>query len=53
MHTSIDIIEEKLNIGNKTAVDIRDLYLGLLLTTEEFKMYVFNFNLNILNRINH
>jgi len=40
VHTSIDIIEEKLNIGNKTTVDIRDLYLGLLFATEEYKMYV-------------
>jgi len=39
VHTSIDIIEEKLNIGNKTTVDIRDLYLGLLFATEEYKMY--------------
>lgn len=40
VHTSIDIIEEKLNVGNKTTVDIRDLYLGLLFATEEYKMYV-------------
>jgi len=40
VHTSIDIIEEKLNIGNKTTVDIRDLYLGLLFATEEYKMCV-------------
>jgi len=45
VHTSIDIIEEKLNvsIGNKTVVDIRDLYLGLLFATEEYKMYVILF----------
>ncbi|KAL2721599.1 trafficking protein particle complex subunit 2-like protein [Vespula maculifrons] len=47
VHTSIDIIEEKLNIGNKTAVDIRDLYLGLLLTTEEFKIYGYATNTKI------
>lgn len=40
VHTSIDIIEEKLSVGNKTAVDTRDLYLGLLFATEEYKMYV-------------
>ena len=48
VHTSIDVIEEKLNVGNKTAVDIRDLYLGLLHTTEEYKMYalyIFSFTL--------
>lgn len=47
VHTSIDIIEEKLNIGNKTAVDTRDLYLGLLLTTEEFKIYGYATNTKI------
>lgn len=40
VHTSIDIIEEKLSVGNKTTVDTRDLYLGLLFATEEYKMYV-------------
>lgn len=42
VHTSIDIIEEKLNVGNKTAIDIRDLYLNLLYATEEYKMYICN-----------
>lgn len=41
MHTSIDIVEEKLNVGNKAVIDIRDLYLGLLFATEEYKMFVF------------
>lgn len=44
VHTSIDIIEEKLNVGNKAAIDIRDLYLGLLFATEEYKMFVFFYN---------
>lgn len=40
VHTSIDIIEEKLSVGNKTATDTRELFLGLLFSTEEHKMYV-------------
>ncbi|XP_078045693.1 trafficking protein particle complex subunit 2-like protein isoform X1 [Augochlora pura] len=40
VHTSIDIIEEKLNVGNKAVIDIRELYLGLLNATEEYKMFV-------------
>ncbi|XP_015432022.1 PREDICTED: trafficking protein particle complex subunit 2-like protein [Dufourea novaeangliae] len=47
VHTSIDIIEEKLNIGNKTAIDIRDLYLGLLYATEEYKIYGYATNTKI------
>lgn len=40
VHTSIDIIEEKLNIGNKMANDVRELFLGMLYSTEDYKMYV-------------
>lgn len=38
VHTSIDIVEEKLNIGNKTAADVRELFLGMLYSTEEYKV---------------
>ncbi|KAG5346259.1 TPC2L protein, partial [Acromyrmex charruanus] len=47
VHTSIDIIEEKLNVGSKTTVDIRDLYLGLLFATEEYKIYGYATNTKI------
>ncbi|XP_020299251.1 trafficking protein particle complex subunit 2-like protein [Pseudomyrmex gracilis] len=47
VHTSIDIIEEKLNVGNKAAIDIRDLYLGLLFATEEYKIYGYATNTKI------
>lgn len=47
VHTSIDIIEEKLNVGNKTAIDTRDLYLGLLYATEEYKIYGYATNTKI------
>ena len=47
VHTSIDIIEEKLNVGNKTAIDTRELYLGLLYATEEYKIYGYATNTKI------
>ncbi|XP_032691473.1 trafficking protein particle complex subunit 2-like protein isoform X2 [Odontomachus brunneus] len=47
VHTSIDIIEEKLSVGNKTTVDTRDLYLGLLFATEEYKIYGYATNTKI------
>ncbi|XP_033322648.1 trafficking protein particle complex subunit 2-like protein [Megalopta genalis] len=47
VHTSIDIIEEKLNVGNKAVIDIRDLYLGLLNATEEYKIYGYATNTKI------
>ncbi|KAK1118857.1 hypothetical protein K0M31_014628 [Melipona bicolor] len=47
VHTSIDIIEEKLNVGNKAATDIRDLYLNLLYATEEYKIYGYATNTKI------
>lgn len=47
VHTSIDIIEEKLNVGNKTTADIRELFLGLLLSTEENKIYGYATNTKV------
>lgn len=36
IHSSIDFIEEKLKTGKK---DMRELYLGLLYSTENHKVY--------------
>ncbi|XP_026804154.1 trafficking protein particle complex subunit 2-like protein [Rhopalosiphum maidis] len=36
IHSSIDFVEEKLKTGKK---DMRDLYLGLLYSTEDHKIY--------------
>ncbi|XP_046611187.1 trafficking protein particle complex subunit 2-like protein [Neodiprion virginianus] len=47
VHTSIDIIEEKLNTGNKMAADIRELFLGLLFSTEEHKIFGYATNTKI------
>lgn len=41
VHTSLDVVEEKLSSSGKTASDVRELYLGLLYSTEEHKMYAF------------
>lgn len=38
IHSSIDFVEEKLKTGKK---DTRELYLGLLYSTEEHKVYPF------------
>lgn len=36
VHTSLDVIEEKTR-----RIDFKDLYLGLLYLTEDFRVYVF------------
>lgn len=36
IHSSIDFVEEKLKTGKK---DMRELYLGLLYSTEDHKVY--------------
>ena len=38
--SSLDIIEEKLNPGNKVNTDLRELYLGMLYSLETHKMYI-------------
>ena len=38
VHTSLDIVEEKLNLGNKNGGDVKELFLGLLYSTEEYKL---------------
>lgn len=39
VHTSLDVVEEKLSAANKNANDLRELYLGLLYPTEDYKVY--------------
>jgi hypothetical protein len=39
VHTSLDVVEEKLSSIGKTSSDVRELYLGLLYSTEEHKVY--------------
>jgi hypothetical protein len=39
VHTSLDVVEEKLSSIGKTSSDVRELYLGLLYSTEEHKVF--------------
>uniref|UniRef100_UPI00358F3615 trafficking protein particle complex subunit 2-like protein isoform X1 n=1 Tax=Myxine glutinosa TaxID=7769 RepID=UPI00358F3615 len=39
VHTSLDVVEEKLSAVGKTTSDLRELYLGLLYPTEDYKVY--------------
>jgi hypothetical protein len=39
VHTSLDVVEEKVLATGKNTSDVRDLYLGLLYPTEDYKVY--------------
>ncbi|XP_074646260.1 trafficking protein particle complex subunit 2-like protein [Tubulanus polymorphus] len=39
VHTSLDVVEEKISAVGKNANDLRELYLGLLYPTEDYKVY--------------
>ncbi|ELU02443.1 hypothetical protein CAPTEDRAFT_111660, partial [Capitella teleta] len=39
VHTSLDVVEEKISSVGKNANDLRELYLGLLYPTEDYKVY--------------
>ncbi|XP_046570011.1 trafficking protein particle complex subunit 2-like protein isoform X2 [Haliotis rubra] len=39
VHTSLDVVEEKISSIGKNANDLRELYLGLLYPTEDYKVY--------------
>lgn len=41
MHTSLDVVEEKISSVGKNTNDLRELYLGLLYPTEDYKVYPF------------
>ena len=42
VHTSLDVVEEKIqSVGSKSTNDMRELYLGLLYPTEDYKVYPF------------
>lgn len=38
-HTSLDVVDEKISAMGKALVDQRELYLGLLHPTEDYKVY--------------
>lgn len=39
VHTSLDVVEEKVSAVGKSIGDQRELYLGLLYPTEDYKVY--------------
>ncbi|XP_014197378.1 trafficking protein particle complex subunit 2-like protein isoform X5 [Pan paniscus] len=39
VHTSLDVVDEKISAMGKALVDQRELYLGLLYPTEDYKMF--------------
>lgn len=41
VHTSLDVVEEKISAVGKSIGDQRELYLGLLYPTEDYKVYPF------------
>uniref|UniRef100_A0A667WV87 Trafficking protein particle complex subunit 2-like protein n=1 Tax=Myripristis murdjan TaxID=586833 RepID=A0A667WV87_9TELE len=41
VHTSLDVVEEKISAVGKAMADQRELYLGLLYPTEDYKVYPF------------
>ncbi|KAH3774055.1 trafficking protein particle complex subunit 2-like protein [Dreissena polymorpha] len=47
VHSSLDVIEEKINSAGKNANDQRELYLGLLYPTEDYKVYGYVTNTKI------
>ncbi|XP_049834257.1 trafficking protein particle complex subunit 2-like protein isoform X1 [Schistocerca gregaria] len=47
VHTSLDVVEEKLTSVGKTTADVRELYLGLLYSTEEHKIFGYVTNTKI------
>ncbi len=47
IHTSLDVVEEKISSVGKNTNDLRELYLGLLYPTEDYKVYGYVTNTKI------
>jgi len=47
VHTSLDVVEEKISSTGKNTGDLRELYLGLLYPTEDYKVYGYVTNTKI------
>lgn len=48
-HTGLDVIQEKVAAVSKTPGDTRELYLGLLYASEEYKVYPFSQQTGVLH----
>ena len=42
-YTSLDVVDERISAGVKNSGDLRELYLGLLYPTEDYKVYPYIF----------
>ena len=42
VHTSLDVVDEKITAVGKNTADLRELYLGLLYPTEDYKVYPYS-----------
>uniref|UniRef100_A0A8B9GN10 Trafficking protein particle complex 2-like n=1 Tax=Astyanax mexicanus TaxID=7994 RepID=A0A8B9GN10_ASTMX len=49
VHTSLDVVEEKISTVGKAMAEQRELYLGLLYPTEDYKVYPLHEVLIVLN----
>uniref|UniRef100_A0A2K6MG24 Trafficking protein particle complex 2 like n=2 Tax=Rhinopithecus TaxID=542827 RepID=A0A2K6MG24_RHIBE len=47
VHTSLDVVDEKISAMRKALLHQRELYLGLLYRTEDYKVYA-----NLMRRNN-
>ncbi|XP_076321414.1 trafficking protein particle complex subunit 2-like protein isoform X4 [Tachypleus tridentatus] len=47
IHASLDVVEEKVTVGKKSSGELRELYLGLLYPTEDYKVYGYVTNTRI------
>lgn len=47
VHTSLDVVEEKISSVGKNVNDLRELYLGLLYPTEDYKVYPYIYQMRI------
>jgi len=47
VHTALDVVEEKLTATGKSAADGRELYLGLLYSTEQHRVFGYATNTKI------
>jgi len=50
VHTSLDVVEEKISSVAKSNNDLRELYLGLLYPMEDYKVYPFVIDLQCIFR---
>ncbi|XP_062032633.1 trafficking protein particle complex subunit 2-like protein isoform X2 [Lepus europaeus] len=53
VHTSLDVVDEKISAMGKALVDQRELYLGLLYPTEDYKVYGYVTNSKMFRKLHN